>query len=72
MIFVSYAGVLISVSVQKDPDTGLQTTYSTLQYSAMKEDADAEFSCSTQHIEAEEMVSPMVTFTITCEWPRSG
>lgn len=71
-VFVSCAGVSISVSVQKDPATGLLTTSSTLEYSAMKEDTDAEFSCSTQHLEVEEMVSPVVTFTITCESPQSG
>ncbi|XP_075892411.1 CD166 antigen homolog A-like isoform X1 [Nelusetta ayraudi] len=58
-------GIAIGVSVQKDPTTGLLTTSSTLQYSATKEDTDAEFSCSTQHAVAEEMVSPVVTFTIT-------
>lgn len=71
-MFVSCAGVSISVSVQKDPATGLLTTSSTLEYSAVKEDTDAEFSCSTQHIEDEEIVLPVVTFTITCESPRSG
>lgn len=71
-VFLSCAGVSISVSFQKDPTTGLMTTSSTLMYSAMKEDADAEFSCSTQHVEVDEMVSPVVTFTITCESPQSG
>lgn len=70
--FVSCAGVLIDVSVQKDPTTGLQTTLSMLEYSATKEDTDAKFSCSTQHLLAEELVSPVVTFTITCEWSPSS
>lgn len=58
-------GISIGVSVQKDPATGLLTTSSTLEYSAVKEDTDAQFSCSAQHAVAEEMVSPVVTFTIT-------
>ncbi|KAJ3591489.1 hypothetical protein NHX12_009433 [Muraenolepis orangiensis] len=58
-------GVVIDVSVQVDPDTGLSSTTSTLKYSAEKEDADARFTCSTQHLTAEQLVSSPVTFTVT-------
>lgn len=71
-LFFFCAGVSIRVLVQEDPATGLLTTSSTLEYSAMKEDTDAQFSCSTQHTVAAEMVSPPVTFTITCESAKSG
>lgn len=58
-------GISIQASVQVDSDTGLSTTSSVLEYSAEKEDTDAQFSCSTQHTVGEELVSPPVSFTIT-------
>ncbi|XP_039986060.1 CD166 antigen homolog isoform X2 [Xiphias gladius] len=58
-------GVSIQASVLVDPVTGLSTTSSILEYSAEKEDTDAKFTCSTQHIVGAELVSSPVTFTIT-------
>ncbi|XP_070827025.1 CD166 antigen homolog A-like isoform X1 [Chaetodon trifascialis] len=58
-------GISIQASVQVDPVTGLSTTSSVLEYSAGKEDTDAQFSCSTQHATGAELVSSPVIFTIT-------
>ncbi|XP_068572397.1 CD166 antigen homolog A-like isoform X2 [Cebidichthys violaceus] len=58
-------GVSIQASVLVDPDTGLSTTTSSLEISAEKEDADAEFACSTRPIVGSELVSSPATFTIT-------
>ncbi|XP_070685207.1 CD166 antigen homolog A-like [Pempheris klunzingeri] len=58
-------GISIQSSVLVDPDTGLSTTTSVLEYSAEKGDADGQFSCSTQHTAGIELVSSPVTFTIT-------
>ncbi|KAM8854350.1 activated leukocyte cell adhesion molecule b isoform 1-T1 [Synchiropus picturatus] len=58
-------GISIQESEQKDPITGLSTTTSTLEYSAEKEDADAEFKCSTRPKMSQELVSSSVKFSIT-------
>ncbi|XP_077422536.1 CD166 antigen homolog A-like isoform X2 [Vanacampus margaritifer] len=58
-------GVSIRASVQVDPVSGLSSTSSTLEYSATKEDTDAQFSCSAQHNVGEELASSALTFTIT-------
>ncbi|XP_026219195.1 CD166 antigen homolog isoform X1 [Anabas testudineus] len=58
-------GISIQTSVLVDPITGLSTTSSTLEYSAEKEDADAQFACSTQPTVGAELVSSSMTFTIT-------
>uniref|UniRef100_A0A4W6FHE9 Activated leukocyte cell adhesion molecule b n=1 Tax=Lates calcarifer TaxID=8187 RepID=A0A4W6FHE9_LATCA len=58
-------GISIQASVLVDPDTGLSTTTSVLEYSAEKEDTGAQFTCSTQHTVGTELVSSPVTFTIT-------
>ncbi|XP_071390892.1 CD166 antigen homolog A-like, partial [Centroberyx affinis] len=58
-------GILIHAAVQVDPNTGLSTTSSTLEYSAGKEDTDAQFTCSTQDTVGAEQASSPVTFTIT-------
>lgn len=62
--FVSCVGISISASVLVDPVTGLSTTSSVLEYSAKKEDANAQFTCRTVE---DDLVSQSVTFTITCE-----
>ncbi|KAG7465564.1 CD166 antigen-like A-like isoform X1 [Solea senegalensis] len=54
--------VSVVVSEQVDPLSGLFTTSSTLKYSAEKEDADAEFSCTSESVGQR---SSAVTFTIT-------
>uniref|UniRef100_A0A1A7WML6 Activated leukocyte cell adhesion molecule b n=1 Tax=Iconisemion striatum TaxID=60296 RepID=A0A1A7WML6_9TELE len=58
-------GISIKSSVMVDPVTGLSTTVSTLEYSAVKSDADAQFACSTRHLLGEKLVSSPVNFTIT-------
>uniref|UniRef100_A0A1A8F340 Activated leukocyte cell adhesion molecule b n=1 Tax=Nothobranchius korthausae TaxID=1143690 RepID=A0A1A8F340_9TELE len=58
-------GISIKSSVLVDPDTGLSTTMSILEYSALKSDAGAQFTCSTQHPLGEKLVSSPVNFTIT-------
>lgn len=58
-------GISIQASVQVDPVTGLSTTSSVLEYSAGKEDTDAQFTCSTQHATGAELISSPVIFTIT-------
>ncbi|KAM7412942.1 hypothetical protein PAMA_020367 [Pampus argenteus] len=58
-------GISIQAAVQVDPVTGLSTTSSVLEYSAVKEDTDAQFTCSTQDTVGAEQVSSPVTFAIT-------
>lgn len=58
-------GISIQAEVLVDPVTGLSTTSSVLEYSAGKEDEDAQFTCSTQHAMGAELVSSPVIFTIT-------
>lgn len=58
-------GISIQASVLVDSVTGLSTTSSILEYSAKKEDTDAQFTCSTQHTVGAELVSSPVIFTIT-------
>lgn len=58
-------GISIQTSVLLDPVTGLSTTASTLEYSAKKEDSDAQFTCSTQPTVGSELMSSPVTLTIT-------
>lgn len=76
-LFVFYPGIIIEASVQVDPDTGLSTTSSALEYSAVKEDTDAKFSCSTEHPAGKELSSSPEVFAITCKsandflWTRS-
>ncbi|XP_061638730.1 CD166 antigen homolog A-like isoform X1 [Phyllopteryx taeniolatus] len=58
-------GISIRASVQVDPVSGLSSTSSTLEYSATKEDTDAQFSCSARHNVGKELASSALTFTIT-------
>lgn len=67
IVFISCAGTSIHASVLVDPITGLSTTSSVLEYSAKKEDTNAEFTCRTME---DDLVSQPVTFTITCESPH--
>lgn len=57
-------GISIKVSVVVESSTGLSTTNSTLEYSAMKEDTGAKFECRADGLPLE---SSSVNFTITCE-----
>uniref|UniRef100_A0A3Q2X1R5 Ig-like domain-containing protein n=1 Tax=Haplochromis burtoni TaxID=8153 RepID=A0A3Q2X1R5_HAPBU len=58
--------VVITNHLKLDPDTGLSTMLSTLQYAATKEDADAIFACEATHtlINQETELEP---FPIHCE-----
>ncbi|KAM4743075.1 CD166 antigen homolog A-like isoform 1-T2 [Anableps anableps] len=56
---------LIDDVVNIQPGTELSNVESTLQYSARKEDTDAQFSCRAEHPQASNLVSPSETFTIT-------
>ncbi|XP_061683505.1 CD166 antigen homolog A-like isoform X2 [Syngnathoides biaculeatus] len=58
-------GISIRTSVQVDPVSGLSTTSSTLEYSATKEDTDAQFFCSARHNLGTELSSSALNFTIT-------
>lgn len=58
-------GISIQASVLVDPDTGLSTTTSTLEFSAKKEDTGAQFTCSIQPAVGAELVSSPATFNIT-------
>lgn len=58
-------GISIHEWVQVDPVTGLSTSISVLEYSAEKEDTDAQFSCSTEHTLGAKLTSSSESFTIT-------
>ncbi|XP_037533496.1 CD166 antigen homolog A [Nematolebias whitei] len=58
-------GISIKNSVEGDSVTGLSTTMSTLEYSAEKADAGAQFSCRADHPLGDNLVSSPMTFTIT-------
>uniref|UniRef100_A0A3B4GC53 CD166 antigen homolog n=1 Tax=Pundamilia nyererei TaxID=303518 RepID=A0A3B4GC53_9CICH len=55
-------GISIKVSVVVESSTGLSTTTSTLEYSAMKEDTGAKFKCRADGLPLE---SSSMNFTIT-------
>lgn len=63
-LFVFCLGISIKVSVVVESSTGLSTTTSTLEYSAMKEDTGARFKCRADGLPLE---SSSMNFTITCE-----
>uniref|UniRef100_A0A7N8XWD4 Activated leukocyte cell adhesion molecule b n=1 Tax=Mastacembelus armatus TaxID=205130 RepID=A0A7N8XWD4_9TELE len=58
-------GISIQTSVVVDPATGLSTTSSILEYTAEREDTDAEFTCRTHHTMGGQIMSTSETFTIT-------
>ncbi|KAL4608718.1 CD166 antigen isoform X2 [Arapaima gigas] len=55
---------VITTVLKKDPATGLTTTSSKLQYTAMKEDVDSTFTCSVHHQLGPDQVSAPETFSI--------
>uniref|UniRef100_A0A4W5Q4Q6 Activated leukocyte cell adhesion molecule a n=1 Tax=Hucho hucho TaxID=62062 RepID=A0A4W5Q4Q6_9TELE len=59
--------IIITPSVKMDPSTGLSTTTSGLQYTAVKSDVGAKFTCTAKH-NLETLVSAPETFIIHCEW----
>lgn len=67
LLFVLCPGISIKNYVEGDSVTGLSTTTSTLEYSAEKADAGAQFSCRADHPLGDNLVSSPMTFTITCK-----
>uniref|UniRef100_A0A8C7J922 Activated leukocyte cell adhesion molecule a n=1 Tax=Oncorhynchus kisutch TaxID=8019 RepID=A0A8C7J922_ONCKI len=55
--------IIITPSVKMDPSTGLSTTTSGLQYTAVKSDVGAKFTCTAKH-SLETQVSAPETFVI--------
>uniref|UniRef100_A0A8C2BKG1 Activated leukocyte cell adhesion molecule b n=1 Tax=Cyprinus carpio TaxID=7962 RepID=A0A8C2BKG1_CYPCA len=58
------AAIKITTNVDVDKATGLSTTTSTLEYTAVKEDIDAKFTCQVQHIRSANMDSSPLVFTV--------
>ncbi|XP_051522077.1 CD166 antigen homolog A-like isoform X2 [Myxocyprinus asiaticus] len=56
--------IKITTVVDVDSETGLSTTTSKLDYAAVKEDIDAQFTCRVQHIRSAEMESAAVNLTV--------
>ncbi|XP_051962500.1 activated leukocyte cell adhesion molecule b isoform X3 [Xyrauchen texanus] len=56
--------IKITTVVDVDSETGLSTTTSKLDYAAVKEDIDAQFTCRVQHIGSAEMESAAVNLTV--------
>ncbi|KAK6316572.1 hypothetical protein J4Q44_G00119720 [Coregonus suidteri] len=55
--------IIITPSVKVDPSTGLSTTTSGLQYTAVKSDMEAKFTCTAKHSLETQMSAPEI-FTI--------
>ncbi|XP_042595318.1 CD166 antigen homolog A-like isoform X1 [Cyprinus carpio] len=58
------AAIKITTNVDVDKATGLSTTTSTLEYTAVKGDIDAKFTCQVQHIKSANMDSSPLVFTV--------
>uniref|UniRef100_A0A671S2Z8 CD166 antigen homolog A-like n=1 Tax=Sinocyclocheilus anshuiensis TaxID=1608454 RepID=A0A671S2Z8_9TELE len=56
--------IKITTNVDVDEETGLSTTTSTLEYTAVKGDIDAKFTCQVQHIKSANMDSSPLVFTV--------
>ncbi|KAL7848650.1 hypothetical protein SRHO_G00202730 [Serrasalmus rhombeus] len=57
--------IKLTTDVQTDKTTGLLSTFSKLEYAAVKEDLNAKFACAVQHKSlASDLVSAPVTFVI--------
>lgn len=60
--------IKISAAVVVDKLTGLFATTSDLEYTAVKGDIDASFSCQVQHIRSANMDSSPLIFTVNCKY----
>lgn len=60
--------IKITPAVVVDKVTGLSTTTSDLEYTAVKGDIDASFTCQVQHIRSANMDSSPLTFTVNCKY----
>ncbi|XP_026138266.1 activated leukocyte cell adhesion molecule b isoform X1 [Carassius auratus] len=58
------AAIKITTNVVVDKETGLSTTSSTLEYTAVKGDIDAKFTCQVQHIKSANVDSSPLVFTV--------
>ncbi|XP_073673897.1 activated leukocyte cell adhesion molecule b isoform X3 [Garra rufa] len=58
------AAIKISTNVDVDEETRLSMTTSTLEYTAVKGDIDAKFTCQVQHIRSANMDSSPLVFTV--------
>ncbi|XP_048017274.1 activated leukocyte cell adhesion molecule b isoform X2 [Megalobrama amblycephala] len=58
------AAIKITAAVVVDKETGLSATTSDLEYTAVKEDIDASFTCQVQHIRSANMDSSPLIFTV--------
>uniref|UniRef100_A0A8C1TAM9 Activated leukocyte cell adhesion molecule a n=1 Tax=Cyprinus carpio TaxID=7962 RepID=A0A8C1TAM9_CYPCA len=56
--------IIITSAITKDPVTGLSSTSSRLQYTASKEDAESQFTCTAKHVMGPDQVSAPETFPI--------
>uniref|UniRef100_A0A673GRE4 CD166 antigen homolog A-like n=1 Tax=Sinocyclocheilus rhinocerous TaxID=307959 RepID=A0A673GRE4_9TELE len=62
--FLFITAIKITTNVDVDEETGLSTTTSTLEYTAVKGDIDAKFTCQVQHIKSANMDSSPLVFTV--------
>ncbi|XP_051719665.1 activated leukocyte cell adhesion molecule b isoform X2 [Ctenopharyngodon idella] len=58
------AAIKITAAVVVDKETGLSATTSDLEYTAVKGDIDASFTCQVQHIRSANMDSSPLIFTV--------
>uniref|UniRef100_A0A8C2FSY3 Activated leukocyte cell adhesion molecule b n=1 Tax=Cyprinus carpio TaxID=7962 RepID=A0A8C2FSY3_CYPCA len=63
-LFLLITAIKINTNVDVDKETRLSTTTSTLEYTAVKEDIDAKFTCQVQHIKSANMDSSPLVFTV--------
>uniref|UniRef100_A0A8C1RGJ9 Activated leukocyte cell adhesion molecule b n=1 Tax=Cyprinus carpio TaxID=7962 RepID=A0A8C1RGJ9_CYPCA len=63
-LFLLITAIKINTNVDVDKETRLSTTTSTLEYTAVKEDIDAKFTCQVQHIQSANMDSSPLVFTV--------
>ncbi len=61
------AATIITSTITKDPVTGLSSTSSRLQYTAMKEDVESQFTCTAKHVTGPDQVSGAETYPIYCK-----
>ncbi len=66
MFLLLITAIKITTNVDVDKETGLSKTTSTLEYTAVKGDIDAKFSCQVQHIKSANMDSSPLVFTVNC------
>lgn len=68
IFFLLITAIKITAAVVVDKETGLSATTSDLEYTAVKEDIDASFTCQVQHIWSANMDSSSLIFTVNCKY----